>query len=197
MNGNSHKRAARQGRHRTGPLAFLRALVCGSRHDGGQAIVEYAIVFPIQLMLTLGVIQLAHLFVAKQVLEYGAYCGARAKMIGLSDDDARTAALIPISKIAGVSGVSTPDSIILPGWGTLPKFGAAAEKTQTDFRTYTEANTQVVSCTLQHNYELAVPVGNLVVAGIGSVFLLDERDVERYGGAPHIRMRAYAALPKP
>ena len=197
MNDNPHNRASRRGCRRPRFLAFLRAFARGSRNDRGQAIVEYAIVFPIQLMLTLGVIQLAHIFVAKQVLEYGAYCGARAKMIGLSDNDARTAALIPISKIAGVSGVSTPDSIILPGWGTLPKFGAAAEKTQTDFRTYTEANTQVVSCTLQHNYELSVPVGNLVVAGIGSVFLLDESEVDRYGGAPHIRMRAYAALPKP
>lgn len=186
MNGNSHKRT-------------------GRRRERGQAIVEYAIVFPIQLMLTLGVIQLAHLFVAKQVLEYGAYCGARAKLIGLTDAEARKAAIIPISKIAGVSGATMPDWIELPGWGTLPKSGAAREKTKREdgsegivFSTKTDAGTEIVECTIYHNYELSVPVGNLVAAGVGSVFLLDEGDVNReWGRAPHVRMRAYAALPRP
>lgn len=181
----------------------------GRRRERGQAIVEYALVFPLQLMLTLGVIQLAHLFVAKQVLEYGAYCGARAKMIGLSDADARTAALIPISKITGVSGVAAPDdsNIVLPGWGKLPKGGAAREKTKREdgsdgivFNTRTDAGTEIIECEIYHNYELSVPVGNLVAAGIGSVFLLDEREVNRDQSgtnAPHVRMKAYSALPKP
>jgi len=182
MNGNLHKRA-------------------GRRRERGQAIVEYALVFPIQLMLTLGVIQLAHIFVAKQVLEYGAYCGARSLIIDTGSDkerNARTAAIIPISKITGVSGVDTANDIELPGWGTLPKSGAASAKTNTTFQPYTDAGTTIVRCEIEHNYELSVPVGNLVAAGIGSVFLLDEGDVNReWGNAPHVLMKAYSALPKP
>ena len=178
-------------------LFTIRRAAHARRAERGQAIVEYAIVFPIQLMLTLAVIQLAHLFIAKQVLQYGAFCGARAKVIGLTDDEARRAAAIPISKIAGTSGVTTSDDIVLPGWGTLPKSGAALEKSEIEFDTATDAGTEVVECRIDHNYELTVPIGNALAASVANVFLLDEEVVNRYGEAPHIHVKAYCALPRP
>lgn len=101
------------------------------RGERGQA-VEYAIVFPLQLMMTLAIIQLAQIFVAKQVVEYAAFCGARAKLVNLSDDEARAAAIIPLSSICGsnpaLDGAGTPPnpdaagphalSLQLPGWGS-------------------------------------------------------------------------------
>ena len=109
------------------------------RGEGGQALVEYAIVFPLQLMMTLAIIQLAQIFVAKQVVEYAAFCGARAKLVNLSDDEARAAAVIALSSVCGsdptkdgpgggggppVTGdagnttVPHPFALLLPGWGS-------------------------------------------------------------------------------
>jgi len=165
--------------------------------ERGQALVEYAIVFPLQLMMTLAIIQLAHLFVAKQVLEYAAYCGARAKVVGLEDSEARRAVVIPLSRVTGPSGATAIDEIDLPGWGTLPRTGAAYEKTAINFDSYDENGVEVLRCRLEHEYELQVPVGNVVAEELANIFLLDESDVTRIGGAPHIRLRASCALPLP
>ena len=108
-----------------------------AQRAAGQVIVEYAIVFPLQLMLTLAVIQLAHIFIAKQILEYGAYCAARSALVADTSTaalerealwEARLAAAIPISRIAGDSGFQNSDELItIPGWGLLPNSTAAWE----------------------------------------------------------------------
>lgn len=183
----------------------LHSLFCTPLRRGcrGQAIVEYAIVFPVQLMLTLAIIQLAHLFVAKQVLEYGAFCAARAAMIadpGATEEEvkelATAAAVIPISAIAGPSGVSEPDSVELPGWGTLKGSGAAREKTDVTVLGEIRSGVPVIKCNVEHDYELDVPVGNLVVYSLGDIFLRVE-DLYYWGDAPHVRMKSCCALPKP
>jgi hypothetical protein len=114
-------------------IRSLQSAVFNARAgERGQALVEYAIVFPLQLMMTLAIIQLAHIFVAKQVVEYAAFCGARAKLVNLSDDEARAAAVIPLSSICGSdpfkdSAGSPPNpnapgphlfALQLPGWGS-------------------------------------------------------------------------------
>ena len=167
----------------------------------GQALVEYAIVFPLQLMLTLALIQLAHLFVAKQILDYAAFCGARAALVGLEYEDAQKAAAIPISRIAGPSGVSGDNPIDIPGWGTLRGSGAAVEKTSAPYGNFDVIQTQagsapVIRCEIEHAYELRVPVGNVVSYTLGDVFLAAE-DLERIGGMPHVRIKAACTLPQP
>ena len=88
------------------------------RGERGQALVEYAIVFPIQLMMTLAIIQLAQIFVAKQVVEYAAFCGARANLVGLPETDVQRAAFIPLSGIcAGDTVKDSANGLQLPGWG--------------------------------------------------------------------------------
>ena len=162
----------------------------------GQVLVEYAIIFPIQLMLTLVIIQLAHVFVAKHVLEYAAFCGARAALAGYTEEEVKRAAVIPIARIAGPSGVSTPDTIEIPGWGALPNSGAAEEKTTLDVVVSEHDGTPVVQCELFHQYELRVPIGNFLAYKLGDVFLgLD--DFEEIGGAPHLEMRANCSLARP
>jgi hypothetical protein len=103
-----------QNRHSA--LCTLHSAFCIDRRVAGQALVEYAIVFPLQLLLTLVIIQLAHLFVAKQVIEYSAFCAARAALSDPDDyDGQRRAALVPLSAIAGRSGVNKADFIWIPG----------------------------------------------------------------------------------
>ena len=166
------------------------------RNARGQVLVEYAIVFPIQLMLTLAIIQLAHIFVAKHVLEYASFCGARAALVGYSDEESKRAAVIPIARIAGSSGVLTPDTIEIPGWGTLANSGAAEEKTSVDIIPAERDGTPVIQCEIIHQYELRVPIGNFVAYKLGDVFLGLE-DFKEIGGAPHLDIRATCSLAQP
>jgi len=204
--------AGRSGRDRLGGardrLSVLRSpfsarAVAVRRSRSGQAIVEYAIVFPLQLMLTLAIIQLAHLFVAKHVIEYGAFCGARAALVGLSDDDARLAAALPISTISGAAADRTSEPLIVPGWGALPGSRGALERTGGmwgEFRitrdTEPGSGSPIVVCNLTHWYKLVVLVGNTIVYRLGdSVVGLE--NLERVGGASYFQMKASCTLAQP
>jgi hypothetical protein len=168
-----------------------------SRRERGQALVEYALIFPIQLLITLAIIQLAHIFIARQVLEYGAFCAARAALAGLSEADARQAAIIPISKIAGPTGVPEGTELELPGWETFGRTVAANEKTQLWVGPDSLDGRPVIRSEIEHMYELRVPIGDVVAYALGDVFLgAEDLDREAYG-APHIRMRASCVLSQP
>ena len=171
------------------------------RSERAQALVEYALIFPLQLMMTLAIIQLAHSFVAKQVLDYAAFCGARAAVVGLSYEDSLRAAAVPISRIAGPSGVIEPDDIVIPGWGLLRRSGAAIEKTVGPYGRFEIEETDLdgepaLRCNLTHAVELQVPIGNVVAYRIADVFLAAD-DLEQIGGAPHLRMDATCTLAQP
>jgi len=195
-------------RKRESSILHLQSAICNARsRERAQAIVEYAIVFPIQLLVTLAIIQLAYIFVAKQVLEYGAFCAARSALVASSEDwnnnpakvqdDAKKAAVIPIAAIAGPSGVTTSDMIDIPGWGTLQNSGAAAEKTQVIIAKDSESGSPVISCELTHHFELHVPVGNLVAYKLGDVLLgADNLDTKTWG-TPHLKMTASCRLAQP
>lgn len=178
------------------------------RNEKGQAIVEYAIVFPLQLIMVLAIIQLAQIFVAQQVIEYGAFCAARAAVVYPDDDDAaKRAAIIPISRITGTGGITDVSlQIEIPGWGPLgstpnnpnPKYATAAdEKTELVIDHTTMDGAPVVDVELEHWYELQVPIGDVIAYKLGDIFLSAE-DLDRTTyGTPHIRLRANCVLAQP
>lgn len=162
------------------------------RSENGQVVVEYAIVFPIQLLVTLAIIQLAHIFVAKHVVSYAAFCGARAAVVG---EDADDAAAVALSAIAGTTGATAPN-IEIPGWGEMRRSGAAREKTETliDFE---EAGDQtLVRCDVVHLFELTIPLGNFLAYGVGHAFMGMDIFDDSYG-APHIAVKGTSTLVRP
>ena len=221
-------------------LCTLRSALCTRARAGerGQALVEYAIVFPLQLMMTLAIIQLAQIFVAKQVVEYAAFCGARAKLVNLSDDEATRAAVIPLSSICGSD--PTKDGAVgirLPGWGSRTMSSQTyqailagipagpdgdAERAQLN-QFYNSPQTEYlsgcgtasdpditqvyipaqpipalpgVSCSITFNYQLRVPVGNVVAYQIGQVFLgVDSPYLTTINNVPCLVMTASCVLP--
>ena len=162
------------------------------RDEKGQVVVEYAIVFPIQLLVTLAIIQLAHIFVAKHVVGYAAFCGARAEIVG---EDPKDAASLALSMIAGTTGATEPN-IEIPGWGEMTKSGAAREKTTVNVTSEDAGNVTLIKCDVEHQLELAIPLGNYLAYTIGEVFLsLDDAD-DTYG-APHIVIKGTSTLVRP
>ena len=131
-----------------------------ARGEGGQAIAEFAIVFPLLLMLVLGIIQISLMFVAKSVVEYSAFAAARAELVG--EDPERAAEMI-CSSIAGPSynrGDGHP--ITVPGWGVLPRSESASLKTSVDVVDPIGDRNGTVTVEVTHFYELIVPVVSLI-----------------------------------
>ena len=115
---------------------MLRRLHNLHRDDDGQTMVEFAIAFPVQLFLMLGIMQLAMIFVAKQIVNYAAFSAARSELVkdDLVEIDGEDAANQAPAKAAaficsGISGPTAKSDITvtraeypimqLPGWGLL------------------------------------------------------------------------------
>ena len=162
------------------------------RDERGQVVVEYAIVFPIQLLLTLSIIQFAHIFVAKNIIGYAAFCGARSAMVGESAEDASA---IVLARITGVVGAESESDIELPGWGELRGYGAAKRKTNVEVTTTTEGDQVIVQCDVKHDLQLLVPIGNYVAYEFGQVFLPIGED--KGYGAPHLTLTGTCTLVRP
>ena len=155
------------------------------RRTAAQAVVEYAICFPIILLFTLAIIQLAHLFIAKHVVSYAAFVAARAAIV---DEDYERAADLVCSYIAGPSGVAGADTIDMPGWGPLRGSGAAAVKTHAALVTDVATDYPAVTMEVTHQFELRIPIANTVAYSLGDMLLgLEGLDETTYG-APHITM---------
>lgn len=142
-----------------------------SHATGGQALVEFAFAFPLQLLAMFAIMQLAMVYVAKQVVVYASYSAARAAMVAedtaeASDRARRSAALI-CSPITGptVQGSdyheatlnSEINMIEVPGWGCVPKSGISSLlKTYVSEPVFSGDGEVTVSVT--HYFELVFPV---------------------------------------
>ena len=162
-------------------------------HEGGQALAEFAFAFPLQLLIMFAIMQLALLYVAKQVVRYASYSGARSAMVGDTAEEAyrraRLAAALACTPITGptVTGsgfgyaeLQSPQSMVeVPGWGYVPKSGISRR-----LKTYVAApllsESGEVTVTVTHYYELIFPVVNHAfawLAGIGGETGPSERDL--------------------
>lgn len=172
----------------------------------GQAIVEFAIAFPLQLMIMLAIMQLALLYVGKQVITYASYSAARAAMVGDSpqdaEDRARHAAVMICSPITGQtikSGIDLPPRMSVPGWGEIPKSDIAWFKTLVE--TSGDRNAGEVSATVTHYFELELPYVNYLFQWLDELNAhseIMEPDIYRWhAGAPHVPLRSTTTLAVP
>ena len=158
----------------------------GHRSEGGQAIAEFAIVFPVLLVLVLGIIQGSLMFTAKMVVEYAAYAAARAELVG---EEPERAAELVCSAIAGPSYTpGTGKPITVPGWGVLPRSESSSIKTHVDVLDPIEDGNGTVTVEVTHYYELIIPAARLVFAPGTFVTLND---------APHLVLKSRHTRPVP
>ncbi|MFW6158336.1 MAG: TadE family protein [Planctomycetota bacterium] len=162
------------------------------RRESGQAIAEFAIVFPVMLMLVLGIVQVSLMFVAKQVVDYAAYAAARAELV---EEDPQQAAALVCSAIAGPT---YPDGVVrnpihVPGWGALPRSAPAVLKTEVDVLNPIGDRDGWVEVEVTHYYELVVPVASLIFRPVGRKVRPGDVPqgifVTRYG-APHMVLKS-------
>ena len=130
------------------------------RDERAQVMVETAIAFPVQLLITLAIMQFCLIAGAKQVVNYAAHAAARAALVDL--DHERAAALV-CSPIAGsrILDRGTYAPIFIPGRGNLPRSVASQQKTRTTIvhtpADLSDPDDNVVKVEVVHDFELILP----------------------------------------
>ena len=143
--------------------------------QGGQAIAEFAFAFPLQLLIMFAIMQLAMMYVAKQVVTYASYSAARTAMVADAAgrdpvEAAQKSAALICSPITGpsVRGSSVSRAYLnsarieVPGWGVIPKSGVS-RGLKTIISGYEEGDGEV-EVTVTHYYEMTFPVVGRVFA---------------------------------
>lgn len=163
--------------------------------QGGQAIAEFAFAFPLQLLIMFAIIQLAMMYVAKQVVTYASYSAARSAMVAeVADRDpvvaAHKSAALICSPITGTTvagsgvnrGALSAARIEVPGWGIIPNSGIS-RGLKTVVSDY-ERSPGEVEVTVTHYYELTFPVVNHMFAWLHRTGSGDVDTVAGPGGTP-------------
>jgi len=115
--------------------------IASERRQGGMAMVEFALLFPIQLFFILAILEIALIQVGRLMVSYSAYCAAHAELMGQDPTEAAVIALIPLcDEEPETTEYPGPDIDItgeplqpgtgfnFPGWGTVDKWEDARRR---------------------------------------------------------------------
>ena len=158
-------------------------------HEEGQAMVEFAIVMPMVLFITMGIAELAVIYTARAALDGAAHAAARAELVG---EDPLNAATLVLSAVSGPTVLDGPNEpIIIPGWGELPRSRAAHSRTRIHVITPLSPDGDRVSVEVGHDHELLFPEISVPFFS-GTVFKGFSAN-----GASFLTLKDTAVLPKP
>lgn len=130
---------------------------CFFQDKKGQSMVEFAIVFPVMMLLTMGIMQLALIYTAKQVVHYAAFSAARAQLVGGNAERAAEIVCTPITGRTLPGDFTVPD-INIPGWDVFARSGVAKIKTSAEIKN----GKNEVTVEVTHHFELIMPLINRV-----------------------------------
>lgn len=178
--------------------------------EGGQALAEIAIAFPLQVALTLGILQAGHLSMGHAFTRYAAFAAARAALPEPDREawapsekgtrkppDPVRAAQVALLPVVGTSlAAPIPRGMLgFPPVGRIPgarlldlaRQAAVREKTRVTVR----RERARVSARVEHDFELVVPwVGGWFARWRGAP------RPSGYGGVPHVTLTAECVLPR-
>lgn len=103
---------------------------------------EFALVFPLQLVIVMFILEMSMILVARSVVSYAAYCAAHAEIMGQDPVQAAAIALIPLGDANGPNllppaGQTYSDN--MPGWGYQPKWSDVRGKVKV-YRLFNDNN---------------------------------------------------------
>lgn len=138
----------------------------------GSILLEFVFGFPLVLMLIMAVFQFAQIEIARLVVHYAAYCGARAALVHQDGTaEAATAAARAAERVcAWITFDDDPaapgTAIVVPGWGAVPSSEATARKTVTTCTLVTDP-ASAVRVQVTHRLSLLAPlVGPMIAQGL-------------------------------
>jgi hypothetical protein len=164
------------------------------RDERAQVMVETAIAFPVQIVITLAIMQFCLIAGAKQVVSYAARAASRAALVGLDPHEAASTVLSPLGGSYHPAGVAA--GIHVPGMGILKGSSKAQLKTEVDLTNPPDDGDKMVTSTVTFQLELIIPF--VEYTPLQDWHLLWGR-VEKLGGrgVVHKVITQTASLPQP
>jgi hypothetical protein len=174
----------------------------------GTVMLEFVLAFPLILTLMLGCMQFAHIWMAKQVVHYSAFCAARAALV-CHDGERKAAAQQAAEQVCawiaeGTTGGESDKRI--PGWGEIPGSGGVRRKTRVRIEDVGRWN---VKATVEHDFALIFPIAGPMIGWLVNPWAdgkewLEQRadDTGNVGSADlirqaHLRFKEVVVLPRP
>ena len=159
--------------------------------NGGQAMVEFAIAFPIQLFILFGIMQSSLLYVSTLVVNYATFRCARAEIVGEGStlaekngltglDTVAQTILAPLAHHNVYPGDSRLVTTFIPGRGTIEGSDVAATKLRVQ-ASEAPGHADVVTVSLEWNQELIFPVVDRLFALIADLGRQDAPDDSAFG----------------
>ena len=115
---------------------------------------EFIVSFPLILMLILGAVQIAHIWLARVVVHYAAYCAARTALVSM-DTEYMPAAQDAAEQILSWVHVGDVSGRTVPGWGNIPGSGGVHADTEVTISETPEWN---VCAEVKYNFNLITPI---------------------------------------
>lgn len=127
---------------------------------------EAVIVLPVLVMVIFAIIQFANILMVQQLVEYAAYCGARATLtcnVLQAQDQAKEAAMRVLALVSLSKEDASDDSgsHVYPGWGKLKGTKDLANQVKVELSPSPLATANAmkyVGCKVTFNYPLLIPI---------------------------------------
>lgn len=179
----------------------------------GSMLMEAVVCLPVLLVLILGCMQIAHIWFARQMVQYAAYAAARSLLVVSNPDHKKAVepggvawkAAAQVCAWVALSGHG--HQIGVPGWGEISGSGSMEEKLKLSLdQPYGEWYPGV---TVQFDFPLVMPIaGPLIGWGVNPwkkgrewskqhADMTDNRHRSEAMRYPYIRFKESAAFPKP
>ena len=119
---------------------------------------EFVLAAPVVLTLILACMQFAHIWMAKQVVHYAAFCAARATLVCKESEFDRAAEQAARQVCAWIVHGETAGEPAkrIPGWDEIPDSGAAERKTR--LRSVRNVGRWNIETTVEHDFALLFPL---------------------------------------
>lgn len=131
----------------------------------GSILMEFVMVAPLVLLLVSFILQFAHIWTARQIAAYAAYCATRAVMAvppGEQEDAAKKAAELACSwmSLVGLHGGDgdDEDNVAIPGWGVIPGSDSAGVRVKDTKVLEDGTGRPVVSVMVKFKFPLVLPL---------------------------------------
>lgn len=174
--------------------------------DDGVVMLEFLLAFPLVLTLIFAVVQFSHLWVARQIVHYAAYCAARSMLVVHADEyeQAGKQAAIQVCKWIAIGKRSDETDSAIPGYGTVPGSGGVGRKTRVEC----ESEEWLVGATVNFDFALITPIVGPMLAWAMNPWDNEHPWQEDRGASgvryeddalefPHITISETVWLPKP
>ena len=135
----------------------------------GSILMEFVIVAPIILLLVSMVLQFAHIWTARQITAYAAYCATRAIMAVPPEEQgeaAKRAAELACSwmTLVGLPSANASNEVGIPGWGSIPGSDSTGIRVSGTRVLANGTGSPIVSVMVEFKFPLVLPLAGRMIS---------------------------------